>query len=132
MADMSALLRGGDISDRSVRSRVDALVAAGALTKRCSGRRVSVGLSEGAAYASPGMPISFDSLDAYLQWRFVLRSQGSLAEVGQFAADLGRCGYGTIGQVDGIVMREVERLAECEAGWALAGAARARERVPMR
>lgn len=116
VADMSALLRGGDISDRIVRSRVDALVAAGVLTKRRRGGRVSVGLSEGVAYASPGMPIGFDSLDAYLQWRFVLRSQGSLAEVGQFAADLELFGYGTIGQVDGIVMREVGRLAECEAG----------------
>ena len=116
VADMSALLRGGDISERIVRSRVDALVATGALTKRRRGRRVSVGLSEGIAYASPGMPINFDSIDAYLQWRFALRGQGSLAEVGQFATDLGRCGYGTIGQVDGIVMREVERLAECEGG----------------
>ena len=116
MADMSALLRGGGISDRNVRSRVDAMVAAGELTKRRRGRRVSIGLPEGVAYASPGMPISFDSLDAYLQWRFVLRSQGSLAEVRQLAADLGRCGYGTIGQVDGIVMREVGRLAECGAG----------------
>ncbi len=92
------------------------MVAAGELTKRRRGRRVSIGLPEGVAYASPGMPISFDSLDAYLQWRFVLRSQGSLAEVRQLAADLGRCGYGTIGQVDGIVMREVGRLAECGAG----------------
>lgn len=115
VADISALLRGGDISDRAVRSRVDAMVAAGTLARLRRGRRVSVGLSGDVAFPSPGMPISLDSLDDYLRWRFALRAQGSLAEAGRLAEDLGLCGYGTIGQVDGIVMREVGRLAECEA-----------------
>ena len=115
VADISALLRGGDISDRAVRSRVDAMVAAGTLARLRRGRRVSVGLSGDAAFPSPGTPISLDSLDDYLRWRFALRAQGSLAEARQLAKDLGLCGYGTIGQVDGIVMRKVGRLAEYEA-----------------
>ena len=111
LSDVSALLRGGDISDRTVRSRVDALAASGALARRRRGRRVSIGLSEYAAFASPGMPVSLDSLDAYLQWRFVLRGQGSLAEVRRLAADLEICGYDAVGQVDRIIVQEVGRLA---------------------
>ena len=112
VADISALLRGGDVSDRTVRSRIDALAAAGTVAKRRLGRRVSIGLREYPSVASPKTALSTDSLDAYLQWRFMLRDQGALADVKRLASDLGRLGYGTIGQVDEAVAGGIGGLAD--------------------
>ena len=112
VVDISALLRGGDVSDRDVRSRIDALAAAGTVAKRRLGKRVSVGLREYPAFASPDTALSPDSLDAYLQWRFMLRDQGALADVKRFASDLGRLGYATIGQVDEAVAGGIGGLAD--------------------
>lgn len=99
------LLVGGDISDKTVRNRIDALERDGTLSKRRAGRDVDLSLTRMPVFPESSWGISPENLEIYLDWRFPHREKSPDRTIREFSDELAGFGYADIGEIDEIALK---------------------------
>ena len=92
------MLAGGDIHEKDIRNRVQALSALDMLKKKTRNRATLLCGSE--RFPLPDLEIIGSALDGYLRWRFPHQRPAGLADTAALAASLLDKGYEIIGDVD--------------------------------
>lgn len=108
------LLVGGDISDKMIRNRVDALERDGTLSKKRTGRDVDLSLTHMPIFHESSWSIKFESLKVYLDWRFPHRGQSPDRIIREFSDELADFGYANIGEIDATVLRALSTALRYE------------------
>jgi len=99
------LLEGGDISDTTIRNRVDALERDGTLSKKPTGGGTDLSLTRMPTFPEPSRGINPESLKAYLDWRFPLREKTPDRAIRELSDELAGFGYADIGEIDGMTLK---------------------------
>jgi len=108
------LLVGGDISDKIIRNRVDALERDGTLSKKRTGRDVDLSLTHMPTFPEPSWDTKLENLKIYLDWRFPHREKSPDRIIREFSDELADFGYANIGTIDEIVLRALSTALRYE------------------
>lgn len=115
VSEVVSLLTGGDITEVSIRNRINSLAKSSVVSKYPVGKTVHARLLASNEFPEPGRDMTTNRLQEYLDWRFVLRRPGATLEKTRDVADeLRGMGFRTIGQLDEIIRNTVEILQRYE------------------
>lgn len=108
------LLMGGDISEKMVRNRIDALARENILKKQEIDGSVYINLMQLTVFPFEDWELIADNLEIYLKWRFPLKSPSPTTEIKIFTEQLTNSGFNSIGDIDKIIIEQMDTLIEYE------------------
>lgn len=108
------LLRGADVTEPIIRSRIDSLAKSAIIKKYLVGRTVHVKLLQNNEFARPEQDVKFHRLKRYFEWRFMLRAQPTDRQIQDFEKELGKLGLEVIGHLDEIMRSTIGTLQRYE------------------
>lgn len=114
LKDIVVELVDENISEQTIRNRVDALAKTGILKKESSNTEIQIRPINDLTYPENNLEITSDTLEAYLQWRFSTREPATLFKHEQVADELTTIGLETIGEIDSIVNKSLNGLHKYE------------------
>lgn len=94
-----SILKGTDLSEKTIRNRIDALERRKIIKKNTDGNDVMISLLTNPRFFYREWKVRSDTITDYLNWRFPI-SKPSGRSMRDFADKLHRLGYETIGMVD--------------------------------
>ena len=112
--EMVALLAGADITEQVIRNRIDSLERNATVRKRRAGRATLIELLQNNRFSKPEQRIDGHRLGRYLDWRFHMREKPGERDIRELAAELKGFGFGTIGEIDGMILHATEVLRQYE------------------
>lgn len=107
-------LKGGDLSEISIRNRIDALEREKNLEKQTVANQVSIVPIQKEVFPEGIWEINVKNLEIYLKWRFPLREESTPHTLNEFSEELNSFGYITIRQLDNSIIDALDVLTEYE------------------
>ena len=97
-----------------IRNRIDALVKDGIVRKQTIEKEVFVMSVNLTHFPYKDMQIIPENIEAYLGWRFPMRELSTLPTIKKFVDAMTALGYNSIGYVDDIVIKQIDRFLDYE------------------
>lgn len=114
LKEIVSMLVGGDIYEQMIRNRIDALVKDGTIRKHTIGKKVFVTFVYMPHFPYKDWQTTSENVEAYLNWRFPTREQSACSTIQKFADEMVALGYNSIGHVDDIIVKHIDRSLDYE------------------
>ncbi len=114
LKEIVSLLIGGDISEQMIRNRIDALVKEETVRKFSIKKEVFVTFSNIPHFPYKDRQTTPENIEAYFGWRFPMREQSTHPTINRFTDDMIALGYNSIGHVDDIIIKQINRFLDYE------------------